>query len=171
MMNKSYYIFKTEHGWIGIAGSNEGICRTTFPEKSYTHAFHALDLDENFQKRSSDRFTDLIISFENYYRGLPVEFKIKLDLCGLTDFQKSVYQITKTIPYGETRSYGWIAERIGNPKASRAVGQALGRNPMPIVIPCHRVLTTRGGLGGFRGGLALKKYLLKLEVKINKPHP
>ena len=71
--------------------------------------------------------------------------------------------MVRTIPYGETRSYGWVASHLGLPKAARAVGQALGRNPLPIIIPCHRVISSDGGLGGFGGGLGLKESLLRLE--------
>jgi methylated-DNA-[protein]-cysteine S-methyltransferase len=75
-----------------------------------------------------------------------------------------VWEITRLIPYGETRSYAWVAEQIGQPRAVRAVGQALGKNPLPIIIPCHRVITSNGKLGGFGGGLEMKKRLLSLEA-------
>ncbi len=84
----------------------------------------------------------------------------------LTKFQKQVYAVVKTIPSGEVRSYSWVAEKIGNPKAARAVGQALKRNRLPIVIPCHRVIKKSGELGGFSGGLDLKHELLKIEGRI-----
>ncbi len=80
-----------------------------------------------------------------------------------TQFQKAVWRATAGIPYGETRSYAWVAKRIGNPRAVRAVGQALGANPVPIIIPCHRVIGSSGKLCGFAGGLALKQRLLELE--------
>jgi methylated-DNA-[protein]-cysteine S-methyltransferase len=74
-----------------------------------------------------------------------------------------VWLATQKILHGETRSYGWIAGQLGKPEAARAVGQALGRNPLPIIVPCHRVVSGNGGLGGFTGGLDMKKYLLELE--------
>jgi len=82
-----------------------------------------------------------------------------------TTFQQAVWRAAMAIPYGETRSYSWIAKRIKNPKAGRAVGQALGVNPIPIIIPCHRVIDATGGLGGFSGGLGMKKRLLALETE------
>ena len=80
----------------------------------------------------------------------------------LTEFQKKVYEAVKQIPEGEVRTYGWVAEQIGNPKASRAVGNALNRNPYPIMIPCHRVVA-KNGLGGFSKGMKKKKKLLRRE--------
>jgi methylated-DNA-[protein]-cysteine S-methyltransferase len=164
---KLYTVFQIESGWMGIAGSSQGICRTTFPEDSHEEALLSLDLADKFQESPTDYFADLVQSFKNYYRGLPVEFKVRLDFSGLTDFQKSVYKAAMSIPFGETRSYGWLAKQIDKPLASRAVGQALGRNPFPILVPCHRVLAAGDKLGGFSAGLPLKQYLLNLEnIKI-----
>ena len=97
-----------------------------------------------------------------YLRGELREFAIPIDLRG-TEFQCNVWNAIAAIPYGETTTYGEIAESIGRPKATRAVGQATGANPVPLVIPCHRVLGTSGGLTGFGGGLPLKERLLGLE--------
>ena len=74
-----------------------------------------------------------------------------------------IWQATRSIPHGETRSYAWVAARAGNPLGARAAGQALGKNPLPVVVPCHRVVAADGGLGGFTGGLYLKRKLLALE--------
>jgi methylated-DNA-[protein]-cysteine S-methyltransferase len=90
-------------------------------------------------------------------------FDYPLDLTDATPFQRAVWAAMRTIPYGETQSYQWIARRIGRPRAARAVGNACGRNPVAIVQPCHRVVGYDGKLGGFSGGLDLKKALLKLE--------
>ncbi|MFH0886713.1 MAG: MGMT family protein [bacterium] len=81
----------------------------------------------------------------------------------LTKFQKKVYQAVCSIPEGEVRSYQWVAKQIGNPKACRAVGQALNKNENPIIIPCHRVIRKDGSIGGYGGGIKLKKQLLKKE--------
>ena len=97
-----------------------------------------------------------------YFRGERREFDLDLKPTG-TAFQLSVLNALATIPYGETRSYGEIAAQIGRPKAVRAVGAANGRNPLPIVIPCHRVIGADGRLTGFGGGLETKRYLLDLE--------
>lgn len=97
-----------------------------------------------------------------YFEGRRKEFAIPLDLDG-TPFRKKVWKALLSIPYGQTMSYGQIASHIGKPKASRAVGQACGANPVPIIVPCHRVLTSSGSLGGYTGGTHIKNALLKLE--------
>ena len=98
-----------------------------------------------------------------YATGKPVKFNCRLDLSSGTPFQQNVWRALQTIPRGETRSYAWVAKKIGKPKAIRAVGAACGANPVPIIVPCHRVIASDGSLGGFGGGLALKKRLLALE--------
>jgi O-6-methylguanine DNA methyltransferase len=98
-----------------------------------------------------------------YLRGLRSFFTVPVDLSAVAPFQRSVLDATATIPFGEVRSYRWIAERIGSSRAVRAVGTALGQNPVSIVVPCHRVLRTDGSLGGYALGLELKTRLLGLE--------
>jgi O-6-methylguanine DNA methyltransferase len=98
-----------------------------------------------------------------YLRGLRSFFTVPVDLSTVAPFQRSVLDATATIPFGEVRSYRWIAARIGSAKAVRAVGTALGHNPVSIVVPCHRVLRTDGSLGGYALGLELKTRLLSLE--------
>jgi O-6-methylguanine DNA methyltransferase len=99
---------------------------------------------------------------EQYFRGERKQFQLPLDLRG-TSFQQQVWKALQQIPYGETRSYGEIAVAVGNLRAVRAVGQANGRNPVPLIVPCHRVIRSNGKLGGFGGGLDLKETLLALE--------
>ena len=108
--------------------------------------------------------TETARQLDLYFTGMLTAFDLPIDLRG-TDFQKSVWQILLTIPYGETRSYGEIARQIGRPTAFRAVGAANGRNPLSIVAACHRVLGSDGKLTGFAGGLAVKQHLLALEAK------
>jgi methylated-DNA-[protein]-cysteine S-methyltransferase len=102
-----------------------------------------------------------------YFAGQLTEFDLELALAG-TEFQRKVWAALRTIPYGETRSYRYIAEQIGSPGASRAVGLANGRNPIGIIIPCHRVIGSTGGLTGYGGGIDRKRTLLALE-KTRKP--
>lgn len=90
---------------------------------------------------------------------------LEIDLSRYTPFQRKVWEVVKTIPHGETRSYKWVAEKLGNPRAVRAVGQALKKNPLPGVIPCHRVIRSDGSLGGFSRGLKKKRELLRSEGK------
>jgi methylated-DNA-[protein]-cysteine S-methyltransferase len=105
----------------------------------------------------------LVRQLKLYLSGKPVKFRGRYDLSFGTPFQRKVWRAMLAIPRGQTRSYAWIAKRIGHPQAVRAVGAACGANRAPIVIPCHRVIAGDGSLGGFSGGLGLKKRLLKLE--------
>ena len=101
-----------------------------------------------------------------YFRGDRSEFELELDLDRLTGFQRRVLQHTARVPYGEVTTYGALARASGRgTRAARAVGGALGRNPIPVVIPCHRVIASDGSLGGFTGGLPRKRQLLALEQK------
>ena len=101
---------------------------------------------------------------QEYFAGKRKKFSAKTDLLG-TEFQKSVWAALSAIPFGQTRSYAEIAKQIGKPKAVRAVGSAIGRNPVSIIVPCHRVIATSGKLAGFAGGLGNNKKLLDLESK------
>jgi O-6-methylguanine DNA methyltransferase len=99
-----------------------------------------------------------------YFEGRRSFFSVPVDLSAIPPFQREVLEAARAIPFGEWRSYAWIARRIGRPAAARAVGQALGRNPVPILVPCHRVLRETGGIGGYIFGTALKRRLLDLET-------
>jgi len=101
---------------------------------------------------------------KEYFAGRRKSFSLKLDMRG-TEFQNNVWEALLAIPFGETRSYGQLAKQLGNPKATRAVGAANGRNPISIVVPCHRVIGSSGKLTGFAGGLNTKAYLLELESR------
>jgi methylated-DNA-[protein]-cysteine S-methyltransferase len=116
----------------------------------------------DWQPGDADAFTDVIDQLEAYFAGTLTEFDVDLRLDG-TDFQRRVWEALRTIPYGETRSYGEIADQIGSPGASRAVGLANGRNPISIIVPCHRVVGSTGGLTGYGGGIDRKRALLALE--------
>jgi len=98
-----------------------------------------------------------------YFQGKRAFFSVPVDLSGAPDFQKKVLAAARRIPFGEVRPYAWVAQRIGHPRAVRAVGTALGRNPVPFIVPCHRVLQTGGGLGGYLFGTDVKSRLLSLE--------
>jgi len=104
---------------------------------------------------------------KGYFSGSRVTFTDELDLSHATHFQREVWETTRLIPYGETRNYAWIAEQIEKPQAARAVGQALSKNPLPIIVPCHRVVASDGKLSGFSGGVEMKQHLLSLEAEAN----
>jgi methylated-DNA-[protein]-cysteine S-methyltransferase len=115
-------------------------------------------------------FPDAVEQLEAYFAGQRTAFDLQLDLRG-SKFQLQVWEALLTIPYGETRSYGEIAEQIGAPGAARAVGFANGRNPIAIVVPCHRVIGASGGLTGYGGGLHRKRVLLELEKRRTTTSP
>ena len=111
---------------------------------------------------AASRFKPAIAQLNSYFAGELKEFDLPLAPPG-TEFQRKVWSALQEIPYGETRSYGELAREVGNANASRAVGAANGRNPIPVIIPCHRVIGGNGSLTGFGGGLETKQHLLKLE--------
>ena len=152
-------------GWMGVVGSPDGLRRVILPQEFKEAVIDQLEgWASPAEGRSSAVFGDLPQRLSRYLEGEQVDFHDKLDLVGTTRFQQSVWRITRIIPYGETKSYAWVARQLDSPKAARAVGQALGKNPLPIVIPCHRVIGSDGGLVGFGGGAELKEYLLGLEA-------
>ncbi len=108
------------------------------------------------------RFALLKAELDGYFRGEPVSFSVKLDLQG-SPFEMRVWQAILDIPRGQTRSYAWVAKRAGSPGGARAAGGAAGRNPVPIICPCHRVVKADGSIGGYTGGLDIKSRLLMIE--------
>ena len=159
-----YITFNTDMGWLGILGSAKGLLRTTLPQHSAQEVRQLLGDRVNHAVWSPRLFEDLMERLRIYFSGHEATFPDELDLSRATAFQRKVWEITRLIPYGETRSYSWVAEQIDKPRAVRAVGQALGRNPLPIIVPCHRVTATNGKLGGYSGGVEMKRYLLFLEA-------
>jgi methylated-DNA-[protein]-cysteine S-methyltransferase len=131
---------------------------------------HLRMVDQTYEPRragwSADprAFNDTVDQLGAYFAGELTDFDVELDLRG-TEFQQRVWKALLTIPYGETRSYGEIAEQIGAPGSARAVGLANGHNPIAIVVPCHRVIGANGSLTGYGGGLDRKRTLLELEKK------
>jgi methylated-DNA-[protein]-cysteine S-methyltransferase len=110
-------------------------------------------------------FKDVEERLQQYFRGEDTIFDDSLDVIG-TVFQKKAWEVARTIPRGETRSYGWIARNMGNPGAARAVGQAMRSNPVPIIVPCHRVIGSDGSMCGYGGtdGVDMKRSLLDMEM-------
>ena len=159
-----YAIFETRAGWVGALGSEKGLRRLTLPQNSPEEARLELGEELTLALSSPQFFEDLTSRLKQYFVGEEVAFPDRLDLSWATPFQIRAWEVARRIPYGETRSYRWVANEMGKPQGARAVGQAMGRNPVPIIIPCHRVVASGGGLGGFGGGLEMKKRLLALEA-------
>jgi methylated-DNA-[protein]-cysteine S-methyltransferase len=158
-----YFTFETKAGWVGLSGTDEGLLRSTLPQKSEDQACALLGEKVSQSQNSGEHFQKTIEEFQRYFNGDRVDFSAKINLTQATPFLCKAWEFTRKIPYGETCSYGWIARQIDHPLASRAVGNAMKRNPLPIIIPCHRVLGSDRKLHGFGGGLEMKKFLLNLE--------
>lgn len=164
MAKLNYTCFKSPFGWVVVAGSSLGIARIMFGASTESEAEELL-LNETQAVESQSGLSEAINLLTRYFNGMHVNFNIELDLSAGTQFQIAAWQTARQIPYGAVQSYSWIAREIGMPKAARAVGQAMGANPLPIIVPCHRVLRSDGELGGFSRGLNWKRQLLALERK------
>lgn len=160
-----YSIFKTKLGWMGIAANEYGLMTTVLPQSNKKKILPLIKkrVDRNDLVRDDGDFKKMTTSLINYFEGKMVVFDYPLDIRFATPFEKKVWEVTQSIPYGEVRSYQFIATEVGCPKGFRAVGQALKKNPLPIIIPCHRVIQSNGKLGGFLGGVELKKTLIRIE--------
>lgn len=167
MEKLKFDILSTPWGFVAAAVSRHGLRHVLLPEESKPAAFEALCRAVREEKLVPDNKTleikQLAVLLKRYFTGRPTEFKLTLDFDTATVFQRQVWCITRTIPFGTTRTYGWIAEMLGDPAARRAVGQALNANPLPLLVPCHRVIAADGKLGGFSGKVELKSRLLRLE--------
>jgi O-6-methylguanine DNA methyltransferase len=150
-------------GTLYIAASTQGLCNLDFGGSQSRFLSHLDPLART--ERNPVALSPISEQLRSYFDGERTSFDVPLDLQRLTPFQLSVLEAARDIPAGTVQTYGQVARAIGKPKASRAVGQALGRNPIPIVIPCHRVIASDGGLGGYSGGggLESKRFLLGLE--------
>jgi methylated-DNA-[protein]-cysteine S-methyltransferase len=148
-------------GLLYIAASAQGLYRIDFGVDRVTF-LNSLDPLARTEHNPT-ALSPITGQLREYFAGTRSGFDLSLDLDRLTPFQQSVLQAIRAIPRGAVWTYGQVAQTIGKPKASRAVGQALGNNPVPIIVPCHRVVAGGGGLGGYRGGLDRKRLLLHLE--------
>jgi methylated-DNA-[protein]-cysteine S-methyltransferase len=153
-----YDIFESPVGSIYLIFSGKSLAGISFKKP----------LQIAFKKGATAK--SFIKELEDYFQGVDNGFSQKIKFLKGTDFEKKVWSCLKNIPFGETRTYKWIAEKIGSPLATRAVGQALSRNPIPIVLPCHRIIESDGSVGGYSSGISIKRRLLELEYysAINK---
>jgi len=161
--------YDSPSGKMHIATTLRGLCRLTLPGPGREE-----DIEEDFFDwlhtrlpgalliENYDSHREICGQLDAYFSGALKKFTIKTDLIG-TEFQKSVWREIRGIPHGRVVSYGYIARKLGRPGSSRAVGAATGANPVPIVVPCHRVVGSGGALTGFGGGLRMKCELLELE--------
>jgi len=159
-----FYLCETRLGWVGFIFSDRGLKASTFFEGSHDGALRkAMELGAE-APASEEEAADLARTMQAYADGRAVAFDGAIDWSGVTPFRRQVLEETRRIPAGETRSYRWLAERAGKPQGARAVGQVMATNPLPVIIPCHRVVASDGSLGGYGGaGLPMKEALLRLE--------
>jgi len=171
----NYVIFQTLWGYFGMAGSEKGLLRTCLPGPKYEEIearlhknFPLAQFNDSFLKQLQGRITA-------YFAGSAVDFgpEIPIDLAELTPFQAAVLRACRQVRLGRTITYGQLAKKLGKPNAARAVGNALAKNPLPLIIPCHRVLAANNKLGGFSapGGKNLKARLLKHEQRAGEGRP
>jgi len=170
-----YHLFDTGIGAVGVAWSERGLTRVQLPESSRGAT------ERRLRGRSASAspgeppapIRRAVAAIESYLGGERVDFSpVVLDLTGVSDFHRQIYEKARGIGWGETSTYGALARQAGFPDAARAVGQAMGRNPIPIIIPCHRVLASGRKVGGFSafGGADTKQRLLALEgVELGEP--
>jgi len=159
-----YTVVKTFWGWAGILATCTGIRRLALPRASQILALEDLG-DLSYAVHGEGCFDDLARKLKAYFKAEPVVFDETLDMSGYTPFMRTVWQSARHVGYGETASYGEIALSALSPRAFRAVGQAMKRNPVPLIIPCHRIIRSDGSTGGFFGGEQMKQDLLELEKR------
>lgn len=152
----SKFIYNTKIGKVGIVENGHSI----------TEVYFIKDADNNeINIKETPLIKEAGKQLQEYFEGKRIDFDLPLEPKG-TQFQKAVWKTLETIPYGQTRSYKQVAQAVDSPKAYRAVGMANNKNPISIIIPCHRVIGANGKMVGYGGGLGIKEYLLNLEKQI-----
>lgn len=168
-MQVTCFVFQTVFGWCGIAGVGGRVCRLVLPRSDRNEAIATLGA--GLPKPPVETENDLRNAAEiitRYFAGEKVSFDCDIQIPNASEFDRRVWNATRGIPYGEVRTYSWISRLLGIPGAARAVGQSLSRNPVPLIVPCHRVVRSDGRLGGFSSGVEWKVRLLQLEGIISR---
>ncbi|MDH4988573.1 methylated-DNA--[protein]-cysteine S-methyltransferase [Aminobacter anthyllidis] len=174
----AHAVFETALGFMALAWSDNGLTRLCLPEKTHAAAERRLLRLAGHGVVAGDRtpplwITNLIADIRRYADGADVDFsEVPVDLAGVDDFRRDIYAAARNLHYGETTTYGGLAEKAGRKGLFRETGSALGANPIPLVIPCHRILAAGGKIGGFSatGGSSMKEKMLVLEgVRVGPP--
>jgi methylated-DNA-[protein]-cysteine S-methyltransferase len=168
LLDVAYTEHDTPVGRLLLAATPRGLVRVTFPVEAPETVLE--QLAERVSPRileSPARLDEVRRELDRYFEGQLRDFEVPLDWQLSRGFYRKVLRATARIPYGKTRSYSQMAKSAGSPRAVRATGTALGSNPLPIIVPCHRVLRTGGALGGYGGGLPTKQALLELEGSLD----
>ena len=170
-----YDVFETSFGWMGLLGSPKGLRRATLPQASPDECVDLLTTECESARESRERFEKLESKLICYFRGERVALGDEpIDVDDASPFLRAAWEACRSIPTGETRTYKWLAVQAGSPLAVRAAGQSMARNRLSIIVPCHRVIASDGGLRGFGKGasqLGLKQLLLQLEAGHSAPAP
>ena len=166
-------VFRTPWGWMGLSETAKGIDAVVLPKASRRAVLSELGLPSAklLEGRISLRLREAQVQLTGYLAGTRRSFDLPMDLSRGTSFQQKVWRTLRRISYGRLRSYQWVAARVGGSQYARAVGNAVGANPMPIVIPCHRIVAQDMSLGGFSCGLPTKRKLLTLEGTLAELRP
>ena len=166
-------VFCTPWGWMGLSETTKGIDAVVLPKASRQAVLSELQATsaELLEGRASSRLQEAQAQLTDYLAGTRRSFDLPLDLSRGTSFQQKVWRTLRGISYGRLRSYQWVAVLVGGRQYARAVGNAVGANPVPIVIPCHRIVAQDASLGGFSGGLPTKRKLLTLEGTLAQLRP
>ena len=163
----NYILFHTQFGWCGAVRSIKGLEKFFLPYNDKIKLNALIHRQYPACKLTKIGWTSLIKKVRSYFKGKKVKFSESIDFSNGTEFQKMVWKEVLKIPLGEKISYRELASQIGKPRSYRAVGMALSKNPLPLLVPCHRVIKKDGSIGGFsaQGGKMLKKQMLELEAK------
>jgi methylated-DNA-[protein]-cysteine S-methyltransferase len=166
-------VFRTPWGWMGLSETTKGIDAVVLPKASRQAVLSELQAAsaELLEGKASSRLEEARAQLIDYLAGRRRSFDLPLDLSRGTSFQQKVWRTLRGITYGQLRSYQWVALCVGGRQYARAVGNAVGANPMPIVIPCHRIVAQDASIGGFSGGLSTKRKLLTLEGALDELRP
>ena len=166
-------IFKSRWGWIGVSETTKGIDAVVLPKTSRQAVLLELRMSaaELREGRISSQLRKAQTQLIDYLAGARRSFDLPLDLSQGTSFQQKVWRTLRRVSYGRLRSYRWVAVHVGGRQYARAVGNAVGANPIPIMIPCHRIVAQDASLGGFSGGLPTKRKLLTLEGTMAELRP
>lgn len=169
MDEEQFVIYESSIGYIIIVIRNGMVISLDVTDGGMYEARKMVSTIHPEATESMTPFKTIRTLLDRYLQGREVDFDIEVDISSLGTFTQNVLDELRNIPYGETRTYGWLAKKVGKPGAARAVGQALKRNPIPIIIPCHRIIRDDGTIGGFSMGINIKERLLALEgVRISK---
>ena len=162
-----YDVFETEMGWVAAVSGRAGVIRMSLPERTFEQAYDHVRPDVERAELDAEALKEVRQQVQAYCSGKTGNLDgVEVDMSRMSPFFKRAREACRSIPSGETRTYAWLAEQAGNARAARGAGQAMAKNPVALVIPCHRVIGSDGALHGFGGGIGLpmKERLLRMEA-------